>query len=232
MWAKTCRGEPGGALWRKGVLVRTDQPGELSSVLGAQSQVQLLSWQGGGARTPQHQCLDASIKKNKINTQGPKPHSLISALIGHWEMPVRTQLANLYSGDLWHSLRTELCKEVTSSDWTERLSFQKTMKIDWTQTATQKVSVQGGSYAQKPLIHWSSRGCFISSLSWSSTPKITNPAQKPARHPIALGCIGCAKALLGARGGSRCGGHRARQSFSCLSLVWGPDALRSDTAAM
>lgn len=137
-------------------------------------------------------------------------------------MPVWTQLANLYSGDLWHSLGPELCKEVTSSDWTERLSFQKTMKIDWTKMATQKVSVQGGSYAEKPPIHWSSRGWFISSLSRSSTPKITNPAQKPARHPTALGCMGCAKALLGVRVGSRCVGHKPRQSLSCQSLVWGP----------
>lgn len=47
--------------------------------------MQLLSWQGGGARTPQHQCLDEIFFL--IYKQGPKPHILISALIGHWEMP-------------------------------------------------------------------------------------------------------------------------------------------------
>lgn len=51
------------------------------------------------------------------------------------------------------------------------------------------------------------------SLSQSSTPKITNPAPKPARHPTALGCMGCANALLGARVGSRCVGHRPSRVF-------------------
>lgn len=151
LWGKTCRAvgsEPCGALCREGVLSGDKlQPGELESVLlGSKSQVQLLSWQGGGARTSQHQCLDEIIFK-KIHTQQPKPPSLISALIwplgnGHW-----TQLANLYSDDLWHSLGMELCKEVVSSHWTERLSFQKTMKTDWKRMAVQKVPIQEGSYA-------------------------------------------------------------------------------------
>ena len=103
-----------------------------------------------------------------VHTRTKTPHSYLcpDRPLGNacW-----TQPANLYSHDLWHSLGTELCKEVTSSDWTDRLSFLKTMKIDWTRMATQKVSIQSGSYAQKPPFNWSSQGWFISSLPWSST---------------------------------------------------------------
>lgn len=93
------------------------------------SQVQLRSWQGGGARTPQHQCLD-EINFFKMSTQPPQSYSLTSTLrwpLGnaHW-----TQPANLYWDDLCNSLRMKSCKEVTGSDWTERWSISEN-NDDW-----------------------------------------------------------------------------------------------------
>lgn len=186
------------------------------------SQVQLLSWQGGGARTPQHQCLDEiNFLKNQHTTKTPFSHLCPDMAI--WKCPLGTARKallrwSLHSGIVQGVYKFRLDREAVHCRKQWQLTEQQ-----WRLRRSQSRLVL---MPQKPPINQSPRGWFISSLSWLSAPRITNTAQKPTRNPTALGYRGCAKAPLGARVGSRCVGHKVRQSFCCQpSRVWGPDTL-------
>ena len=186
------------------------------------SQVQLLSWQGGGARTPQHQCLD-EINFFKKSAHNQNPILLSLPWYGHLEMP------NGHSQQIFTQMifaQWNCARSLQVQIGQRGGPFQKTVTIDWTAVATQKVSVQAGSYAPRNLRLTDHLEAGLFPLSHGSALLELQTAQKPTRNPTALGYLGCAKAPLGARVGSRCVGHKVRQSFCCqCSWVWGPDTL-------
>ena len=73
-----------------------------SGLLRSKSEVQLLSWQGGGARTPQHQCLDEIIFKN-MHTTTKTPLSYLCPDMAIGKCPLDTASKFLFRWSLMQS---------------------------------------------------------------------------------------------------------------------------------
>lgn len=158
----------------------------------------------------------------KICTQRPKPHSLIFALIGHWEMP------NGHSQQMFIQMIFD-----TAWEWNcaKRLQIQigqrscqfRKQRI----SAVPKVSVQGGSYAYKPPpIHRSSQsGLFLLSPG-PALLELQTQLRSQSESLLLWATLGVCQSAFGCWLGSRHVGHKSRQSFHCSSSwVWEPSVL-------